>query len=65
VSTYCSHPRLMETARKERCPDCGYEFYYGDAYAEGEAQRSRLIDPGRDARSVYNLRDDGETRREH
>src|SRR6187401_1233276 len=42
----CSHPKLESTARRDYCPDCGYEFYYGDAHAKGDAQISKLVNPG-------------------
>jgi hypothetical protein len=32
----CSHPNMRDTARMDWCPDCGYEFYYGDAHASNE-----------------------------
>lgn len=47
--SYCTHPRLDSTdPRRDYCPDCGYEFYYGDAHATGDAQISRVINQGRD-----------------
>lgn len=46
--TNCTHPNLQSTARVDYCPDCGYEFYYGDAHAKGEAQVSKLVNPGKD-----------------
>jgi hypothetical protein len=39
---------MQSTARTDYCPDCKYEYYYGDAHGIGEAQISRLINPGRD-----------------
>jgi hypothetical protein len=39
---------MQSTARTDYCPDCGYEFYYGDAHATGEAQKSKLINAGED-----------------
>ena len=44
----CEHPHLQQTARWDYCPDCGYEFYYGDAHASGDAQISKEVNPGRD-----------------
>lgn len=37
---------MRSTARTDYCPDCNYEFYYGDAHATGEAQLSRLVNSG-------------------
>ena len=46
---YCNHPRMTDTARLEWCPDCGYEYYYGDAHATNPEDRvSKLIHAGRD-----------------
>lgn len=45
--SYCDHPNMKCTARRDYCPDCEYEFYYGDAHATGEAQISKEINPGR------------------
>jgi hypothetical protein len=42
----CDHPNLQQTARRDYCPDCGYEFYYGDAHAVGSAQLSQLVSAG-------------------
>ena len=42
----CTHPNLIHTARVDLCPNCGYEFYYGDAHASGDLQLSKLINPG-------------------
>jgi len=42
---------MQSTARTDYCPDCGYHFYYGDAHASGDAQLSKVINPGRDASS--------------
>jgi hypothetical protein len=37
-----------DNPRRDYCPDCGYEFYYGDAHAANpEARISREINPGR------------------
>jgi hypothetical protein len=45
----CSHPKMQDTARRDWCPDCGYEFYYGDAHAVNPEDRvSKLVNPGRD-----------------
>lgn len=44
----CKHPRMISTSRIDKCPDCGYEFYYGDAHATGDAQLSKLINRGDD-----------------
>jgi len=49
--SWCSHPNLQSTARTDYCPDCKYEFYYGDAHASGSAQQSRLVNSGQDAHS--------------
>lgn len=40
---YCQHWGMIQTARRDYCPDCGYEFYYGDAHSTGSAQQSRLV----------------------
>lgn len=42
---YCSHERMLSTARLDYCPDCKYEFYYGDAHAD-DAKMSKEINPG-------------------
>jgi hypothetical protein len=42
----CEHRNMEYTARRDVCPDCRYEFYYGDAHAKGEAQLSKLVNPG-------------------
>lgn len=47
--SWCSHRNMQSTARRDYCPDCGYEFYYGDAHASGDAQLSKIVNPGRDA----------------
>ena len=44
---YCTHKKMQSTARIDYCPDCKYEFYYGDAHAEGERRFSRLINLGK------------------
>jgi hypothetical protein len=45
---YCDHPRMRSTARIDHCPDCGYEFYYGDVHSPiPEARLSREVNPGR------------------
>ena len=44
----CDHPNLQSTARTDYCPDCGYEFYYGDAHASGEASETKLVRRGED-----------------
>lgn len=44
---YCQHKNMVSTARVDYCPDCGYEFYYGDAHAsDPTARQSREINPG-------------------
>ena len=30
----CKHNNMISAARYDECPDCGYYFYYGDAYAD-------------------------------
>jgi hypothetical protein len=47
---YCSHPKLSsDNPRRDVCPDCGYEFYYGDVHAtEAEARKNHVVNPGRD-----------------
>ena len=46
---YCDHPRMTDTVRRDFCPDCKYEFYYGDAHAASLEDRvSKLVNPGRD-----------------
>lgn len=48
---WCIHRKLQSTARRDYCPDCGYEYYYGDAHAVSpEARISKLINKGLDAR---------------
>lgn len=47
----CKHKTMISTARRDFCPECGYEFHYGDAHATGEAQLSKLINPGQDAQA--------------
>lgn len=42
----CDHPRMESTARVDYCPDCGYEFYYGDAHATAPFNESKEISPG-------------------
>ena len=42
----CEHPNMLSTARRDYCPDCHYEFYYGDAHAIGAAQISRCTSVG-------------------
>lgn len=49
--SYCNHPNMRSTARVDYCPDCGYEYYYGDAHATGEACISKEINPGRSRRA--------------
>lgn len=49
--SWCQHENMQSTARVDYCPDCGYEFYYGDAHASGDAQLSKLINAGQDASS--------------
>ena len=44
----CRHLRMESSARHDYCPDCGYEFYYGDAHAKGDAQLSRVINKGQE-----------------
>ncbi len=44
----CKHPNMQSTARTDYCPDCDYEYYYGDAHATGEAQISKLVNRGDD-----------------
>lgn len=46
---YCNHPNMKDSARRDWCPDCGYEFYYGDAHAKNEEDRiSKLVNAGKD-----------------
>lgn len=58
----CSHPNLKSTARTDYCPDCGYEFYYGDAHAKDEARETKLVNRGRDA-GEYGIFDRAERKR--
>lgn len=51
----CKHPRMQSTARTDRCPDCNYEYYYGDAHAVGEAQISKLVCAGNDPESEQEI----------
>ena len=44
----CSHPNLQSNARTNYCPDCDYEFYYGDAHADGPASETKLVNHGED-----------------
>lgn len=44
----CGRQSLGGTARYDLCSRCGWEYYYGDAHATGEAQISRETSPGRD-----------------
>lgn len=48
---WCNHPNMQSTVRRDFCPDCKYEFYYGDAHAAGDACASKLINAGRDVKS--------------
>ena len=49
----CDHPNMKDTARRDWCPDCGYEYYHGDAHSpDPEARISKLVNPGRDARAI-------------
>lgn len=46
---YCKHPKLKSSARRDYCPDCKYEYYYGDAHAKNPEDRiSKLINSGED-----------------
>lgn len=47
----CSHPNLISTARTDYCPDCEYQFYYGDAHASGPASETKLVNRGGDTHS--------------
>lgn len=38
--------RMRCEVRRDYCSKCRYEFYYGDAHATGDAQLSRLVNPG-------------------
>ncbi len=49
---FCDHPNMKDTARRDWCPDCGYEFYYGDAHAKDPEDRiSKLVNPGCDRKA--------------
>lgn len=53
MSQFCTHPKMGGDARRDYCPDCKYEFYYGDAHAaDPEARISKLVNPGRDRRAL-------------
>jgi hypothetical protein len=47
---FCSHPNLnSNNPRRDHCPDCGYEFQYGDVRSpRADVRRSGVINPGRD-----------------
>jgi hypothetical protein len=44
----CNSSDFVDTARREYCRRCSYEFYYGDAHAQGGAQISKEVNPGKD-----------------
>jgi ribosomal protein L37E len=44
----CGSRNYIDTVRLESCNDCGYGFYYGDAHATGEAQRSKRLHFGQE-----------------
>ena len=49
---FCDHPNLGNNPRRDYCPLCKYEFYYGDAHAtDPNLQLSKLINPGRDRKA--------------
>lgn len=48
---WCDHPNMQSTARTDYCPDCKYEFYYGDAHGSGGATESKVVNSGRDAQA--------------
>lgn len=54
----CNHPNMLSTARRDYCPDCHYEFYYGDAHATGAAQISQQINAGDPPECVDGIADD-------
>lgn len=48
IDEYCSHPNMHSTARRDYCPDCNYEFYYGDVHAKDpELKISKEVRKGR------------------
>lgn len=47
---------MKDTARRDYCPDCKYEFYYGDAHAKDPEDRiSKVINVGRDCGKDYSV----------
>ncbi len=48
----CASSNCTDSVRLELCHDCGYEFYYGDAHAKGEARESKLRNPGDPMKTV-------------
>jgi len=55
----CQHPNLIQTARTDYCPDCGFEYQYGDAHAKGDAQISKEVNSGKDVDRQPERRRDG------
>lgn len=47
IRPVCRKRTLEQTARADYCTSCGYEYYYGDAHATGEAQISKEVNPGK------------------
>jgi hypothetical protein len=50
----CASENFIDTARLEQCNDCGYGFYYGDAHATGDAQKSKELYFGKPVKNDYN-----------
>ncbi len=47
--SFCEHPDMVSSARRDYCPKCKYEYYYGDAHAtDPSLQLSKLINAGDD-----------------
>ncbi len=49
---HCGSADFTDTVRLELCHNCGYEMYYGDAHATGEAQLSKLRNPGDSSKAL-------------
>ncbi len=50
--SFCEHPNLGNDPRRDYCPTCKYEYYYGDAHAtDPELQLSKLVNPGKDRKA--------------
>jgi len=50
MTQYCEHSNMQQTARKDYCPDCKYEMYYGNVHSpDPERRLNKLINPGKSA----------------